>query len=149
LVNLSRIRETRAYQLSIFSKTNESLLKNSLDHINFKENYDVLLGPEIGSIMIQGRAGGTGDKFNLGEATLTKCIVKFQEKTGYSYHLGRNLIKSEYGAILDALMQIESYHSKLLIYVKEFQEQIQKEKIKIIADSSESKVDFFTMVRGD
>jgi alpha-D-ribose 1-methylphosphonate 5-triphosphate synthase subunit PhnG len=135
--------------ISIFSKTNESLLKNSLDHINFKENYDVLLGPEIGSIMIQGRAGGTGDKFNLGEATLTKCIVKFQEKTGYSYHLGRNLIKSEYGAILDALMQIESYHSKLLIYVKEFQEQIQKEKIKIIADSSESKVDFFTMVRGD
>jgi len=129
--------------ISIFSKTNESLLKNSLDHINFKENYDVLLGPEIGSIMIQGRAGGTGDKFNLGEATLTKCIVKFQEKTGYSYHLGRNLIKSEYGAILDALMQIESYHSKLLIYVKEFQEQIQKEKIKIIADSSESKVDFF------
>lgn len=135
--------------ISIFSKTNESLLKNSLDHINFKENYDVLLGPEIGSNMIQGRAGGTGDKFNLGEATLTKCIVKFQEKTGYSYHLGRNLIKSEYGAILDALMQIESYHSKLLIYVKEFQEQIQKEKIKIIADSSESKVDFFTMVRGD
>ena len=135
--------------ISIFSKTNESLLKNSLDHINFKENYDVLLGPEIGSIMIQGRAGGTGDKFNLGEATLTKCIVKFQEKTGYSYHLGRNLIKSEYGAILDALMQIESYHSKLLIYVKEFQEQIQKEKIKIIADFSESKVDFFTMVRGD
>lgn len=135
--------------ISIFSKTNESLLKNSLDHINFKENYDVLSGPEIGSIMIQGRAGGTGDKFNLGEATLTKCIVKFQEKTGYSYHLGRNLIKSEYGAILDALMQIESYHSKLLIYVKEFQEQIQKEKIKIIADSSESKVDFFTMVRGD
>ena len=135
--------------ISIFSKTNESLLKNSLDHINFKENYDVLLGPEIGSIMIQGRAGGTGDKFNLGEATLTKCIVKFQEKTGYSYHLGRNLIKSEYGAILDALMQIESYHSKLLIYVKEFQEQKQKKKIKIIADSSESKVDFFTMVRGD
>ena len=135
--------------ISIFSKTNESLLKNSLDHINFKENYDVLLGPEIGSIMIQGRAGGTGDKFNLGEATLTKCIVKFQEKTGYSYHLGRNLIKSEYGAILDALMQIESYHSKLLMYVKEFQEEIQKEKTKIIAGSSESKVDFFTMVRGD
>ena len=135
--------------ISIFSKTNESLLKNSLDHINFKENYDVLLGPEIGSIMIQGRAGGSGDKFNLGEATLTKCIVKFQEKTGYSYHLGRNLIKSEYGAILDALMQIESYHSKLLMYVKEFQEEIQKEKTKIIAGSSESKVDFFTMVRGD
>ena len=76
-----------------------------------------------------------------------KCIVKFQEKTGYSYHLGRNLIKSEYGAILDALMQIESYHSQLLIYVKEFQEEIQKEKNKIITDSSESKVDFFTMVR--
>ena len=135
--------------ISIFSKTSEDLLKNSLDHINFKENYDVLLGPEIGSIMIQGRAGGTGDKFNLGEATLTKCIVKFQEKTGYSYHLGRNLIKSEYGAILDALMQIESYNSKLLMYVKEFQEEIQKEKTKIIAGSSESKVDFFTMVRGD
>ena len=135
--------------ISIFSKTSEDLLKNSLDHINFKENYDVLLGPEIGSIMIQGRAGGTGDKFNLGEATLTKCIVKFQEKTGYSYHLGRNLIKSEYGAILDALMQIESYHSKLLMYVKEFQEEIQKEKTKIIAGSSESKDDFFTMVRGD
>ena len=135
--------------IPIFSKTSEDLLKNSLDHINFKENYDVLLGPEVGSIMIQGRAGGTGDKFNLGEATLTKCIVKFQEKTGYSYHLGRNLIKSEYGAILDALMQIESYHSKLLMYVKEFQEEIQKEKTKIIAGSSESKVDFFTMVRGD
>ena len=139
----------RSDWISIFSKTSEDRLKNTLDHINFKESYDVLFGPDIGSIMIQGRAGGSGDKFNLGEATLTKCIVQFQGKTGYSYHLGRNLIKSEYGAVLDALMQIESYHSQLLIFVKEFQEEIQKEKNKIIADSSESKVDFFTMVRGD
>ncbi len=48
----------RSEWISIFSKTSEDRLKNTLDHINFKENYDVLYGPDIGSIMIQGRAGG-------------------------------------------------------------------------------------------
>ncbi|WP_198418602.1 phosphonate C-P lyase system protein PhnG [Cryobacterium frigoriphilum] len=34
-----------------------------------------LRGPEAGLVMVQGRIGGTGDRFNLGEATVTRATV--------------------------------------------------------------------------
>ena len=37
--------------------------------------YTRLRGPEAGLVMLQGRAGGTGAPFNLGEATVMRCAV--------------------------------------------------------------------------
>ncbi|MBP0575499.1 phosphonate C-P lyase system protein PhnG, partial [Mycobacterium tuberculosis] len=37
---------------------------------------DVVRPPEVGTVMLEGRAGGTGRRFNLGEATVTRCVVR-------------------------------------------------------------------------
>ncbi|HCS61962.1 MAG TPA: phosphonate C-P lyase system protein PhnG, partial [Microbacterium sp.] len=53
---------------------------------------EYLRGPEAGLVMVQGRTGGTGDRFNLGEATVTRATVAVRsasdEALGTAYILG-------------------------------------------------------------
>ncbi len=36
---------------------------------------EYLRGPEAGHVMVQGRIGGAGDRFNLGEATVVRATA--------------------------------------------------------------------------
>ena len=48
--------------------------------------------PEAGLLMLRGRIGGEGARFNVGEATVTRCLVVTEAGTeGAAYHLGRDL----------------------------------------------------------
>ncbi|MGF1538144.1 MAG: phosphonate C-P lyase system protein PhnG, partial [Elainellaceae cyanobacterium] len=38
--------------------------------------FESLRSPEVGLAMVRGRAGGDGEPFNLGEITLTRCVVQ-------------------------------------------------------------------------
>jgi alpha-D-ribose 1-methylphosphonate 5-triphosphate synthase subunit PhnG len=40
-----------------------------------------LRAPETGLMMVQGRAGGTGERFNLGEVTVTRCALRLPGAT--------------------------------------------------------------------
>ena len=40
--------------------------------------YDWLRPPEIGLAMVRGRVGGSGDPFNLGEATVTRATLRLR-----------------------------------------------------------------------
>ena len=136
--------------ISILSKTETIDLKNCIENINYTKDYKIIYGPNVGSIMIRARLGGNGDPYNLGEATLTKCVIKLEEgTTGYSYHLGRDKIRAEYAAVLDALMQDNNYYSKLQSMILDLKDKINKKENHIINESNSSKVDFFTLVRGD
>lgn len=65
-----------------------------------------LRGPEIGLVMLRGRAGGTGEAFNLGEATVARCTVRTAEgRVGHAYCLGRDLRQAELAAAFDAALQ--------------------------------------------
>lgn len=65
-----------------------------------------LRGPEVGLVMLRGRAGGTGAPFNLGEATVTRCTVRTENGwVGHAYCLGRDLRQAELAAALDAALQ--------------------------------------------
>lgn len=73
-----------------------------------------LRGPEVGLMMVQGRAGGTGAAFNLGEATVARCSVRLEEgMVGHSYCLGRDLVQAELAAVLDAALQDPVRHDAL------------------------------------
>ena len=70
-----------------------------------------LRGPEVGLVMLQGRAGGTGGAFNLGETTVARCTVRMEGgQVGHSYCLGRDLRQAELAAALDAAMQDPALH---------------------------------------
>ena len=78
---------------------------------NYLPPYTRLRGPELGLVMLQGRAGGTGAAFNLGEATVARCTVRSDTgQVGHAYCLGRDLRQAELAAALDAALQDPTRH---------------------------------------
>lgn len=76
--------------------------------------YHRLRGPEVGLVMVRGRAGGTGAEFNLGEATVVRCAVQAQGgQVGHAYCLGRDLRAAELAAALDAALQDPARHDAI------------------------------------
>src|SRR5262249_4145047 len=57
--------------------------------------HDALRAPECGLVMVQGRIGGDGPPFNVGEATVSRAAVRLQSgETGIGYVLGRDRDKA-------------------------------------------------------
>jgi alpha-D-ribose 1-methylphosphonate 5-triphosphate synthase subunit PhnG len=74
----------------------------------------VLRGPECGLVMVRGRAGGGGARFNLGEMTVTRCTVRTDTgHVGHAYIAGRHERQAELAAVIDALLQDETIHAGL------------------------------------
>jgi alpha-D-ribose 1-methylphosphonate 5-triphosphate synthase subunit PhnG len=62
--------------------------------------------PETGLVMLRGRIGGAGEKFNLGEMTVTRCALRMDSgEVGVGYVSGRAPRKAELVALADALLQ--------------------------------------------
>lgn len=112
--------------------------------------HELVRAPECGMVMLRGRVGGTGDPFNLGEATVTRCAVRVGERLGVGYVLGRNHRQAELVALLDALLQDESRRDEIL---RDVVEPLAREQADARAARSRavatSRVEFFTMVRGE
>jgi alpha-D-ribose 1-methylphosphonate 5-triphosphate synthase subunit PhnG len=76
--------------------------------------YQLLRGPESGLVMVRGRAGGGGAKFNLGEMTVTRCTVRTATgQVGHAYVTGRDARQAELAAVCDALLQDPSRQDAL------------------------------------
>ena len=100
------------------------------------------------SPMLRGRVGGTGDVFNLGEATVTRCAVRVGDRLGVGYVLGRDRRHAELVALLDAMLQDAERRPALLRTIIEPLErgQAQEREARSRAVAA-SRVEFFTMVR--
>jgi len=71
-------------------------------------SFTTLKPPETGTVMVEGRAGGAGSRFNLGEATVTRCVIRLNSGTmGFSYALGRDKEKARLAALAEAVLQEE------------------------------------------
>jgi len=113
--------------------------------------YEVIKRPETGTLMLEGRAGGAGRRFNTGEATMTRCVIRLVDGTmGFSYALGRDGKKAEHAAILDAVLQTASAHRQaLLAQIDRLAEEQQAQRDLVSRKAAATKVNFFTLVRGD
>lgn len=111
--------------------------------------HDILKAPETGTVMVEGRAGGAGRRFNLGEATVTRCIVRLDDGAmGFSYALGRDARKARLAAILDARLQAETPGSVLHRAVHDLADRQGAARDLASRKAAATKVDFFTLVRG-
>lgn len=100
--------------------------------------------------MLRGRVGGTGDAFNVGEASLVRCAIRVGAALGVGYALGRDKRKAELIALLDALLQDEAYTARLMRdVVQPLQHSQEAGRDARSRAAATSKVDFFTMVRGE
>ncbi len=106
--------------------------------------------PEIGSVMVRGRMGGTGGPFNLGEMTVTRCSVMLPGgETGHGYVQGRSKPAAEIAAIVDALMQTGAAEAVNDAVVAPLASEASVHRADRARKAAATKVEFFTMVRGE
>jgi alpha-D-ribose 1-methylphosphonate 5-triphosphate synthase subunit PhnG len=106
---------------------------------------------ETGMVMLRGRVGGTGDAFNLGEASVTRCALRLADgPLGVGYTLGRSRRKAELVAVFDALLQDPGRHPELRgTVIAPLAERQAQGRDKASRAAAQSRVEFFTVVRGD
>lgn len=111
--------------------------------------HEVLKPAETGTVMVEGRAGGAGRRFNLGEATMTRCVVRLSSgMLGFSYALGRDGAKARLAAIAEAGLQAEAEGGPLGRGIAALAERQQAARERASRKAAATKVDFFTLVRG-
>lgn len=112
--------------------------------------HDMLRPPEIGAVMVQGRTGGTGQPFNLGEMTVTRCVLRLGSgAVGHAHVQGRDKTHATRAAVIDALMQTpeaQALRARVLAPL-EADEAARRSALAIRAATT--RVEFFTLVRGE
>jgi alpha-D-ribose 1-methylphosphonate 5-triphosphate synthase subunit PhnG len=113
--------------------------------------YRRLRGPEVGLVMIRGRAGGTGARFNLGEMTVTRCTVQMEDGTlGHAWIGGCDHRHAELASAFDALLQDPA--SGVILgggLIDTLARRRADRREAAAARVAPSRVEFFTMVRGE
>lgn len=137
--------------MALLARSKLQRLENAWADLDGKPEYAVLRAPETGMVMVRARAGGNGGQFNMGEMTVTRCVVRTQQgHLGHSYITGRDKRHAMLAAVFDALMQ-EPMHRKhiearLLTPIREDLAQARND---IASKVAATRVDFFTLVRGN
>lgn len=105
--------------------------------------------PETGLVMLRGRIGGTGSPFNMGEATVTRCAIRLDDGTiGQAFVMGRSHEHAVSAAICDALLQGAEDDLSETVIAPLAQERAERERDLALKNAA-TKVDFFTLVRGE
>lgn len=106
--------------------------------------------PEVGLVMLRGRTGGDGAPFNLGEATVARAAVRLEGgATGFAYRLGRDASAARAAAIVDALWQDAARRPAVEAAIAPVRARLAAEATQVRAETAATKVDFFTLVRGE
>ncbi len=108
-------------------------------------------GPEVGLVMLRGRAGGGGAAFNLGEASVCRATVRLDSgEVGHAMILGRDAEKARIAAHLDALWQVDAWRGRIEDGIVGPALEADAEALRRRAEETEAtRVDFFTVARGE
>jgi len=143
---------TRARQhwMSVLALASREELERGWSDLPTRPDYRRLRGPEVGLVMVRGRAGGTGTRFNLGEMTVTRCSVELADgTTGHAYAGGRDRRHAELSAVFDALLQRDDGGALRRTLLEPLARVQQARREAATARAAASRVEFFTMVRGE
>lgn len=108
-------------------------------------------GPEIGLVMLRGRTGGGGAPFNLGEASVARASVRLASgEVGHAVILGRDGVRAQAAAHLDAAWQRPDLRARIEseIVAPAFSQR-DADRAARAEETEATRVDFFTMVRGE
>ncbi len=113
--------------------------------------YTWLRPPQTGLLLLRGRVGGSGAKFNLGEASVTRCALRTEcGRTGIAYVLGRSHRHAELAAILDAMLQDGARGASAAHEVVTILRATQAARRECASrKAAATKVNFYTLVRGE
>ena len=142
---------TRQRWMRALAYSNADALNARINALKLTPDYELIRAPECGLMQLQARMGGTGNRFFAGDTTLTRAVVRLKSGTlGYSYVLGRDKAHAERCAVIDALLQEQPYFQTLMETLIAPLEADRAARIAARqAEVNTSRVDFFTLVRGD
>ncbi len=136
--------------LGLLARAPEGRVQALLADQSTFEDITWLRRPEIGSVMVRGRTGGTGSPFNLGEMTVTRCTLKLAAGiVGHGHVQGRRKADAEAAALVDALMQTNAAEVLTETVLEALRAEEAARKTKRAEKAAATKVEFFTMVRGE
>ena len=100
-------------------------------------------------MMVRGRAGGTGERFNVGEMTVTRCALRLQTgENGLAYVQGRSHRKAELAALVDALLQgPETHQAAREAVLDPVRRDLEERAARMQRKSQATRVEFFTVAR--
>lgn len=140
----------RAAWMAVLAQADPSALKAAFDALGPVPDHDWLRAPERGTTMVRGRAGGVGAPFNLGEMTVTRCALALPGGVvGHAYVPGRDADHATRAAICDALLQTDRAGDVAAQVLTPLRAAAAARAAKRAGRAEGTKVDFFTMVRGE
>ncbi|MEL7035904.1 MAG: phosphonate C-P lyase system protein PhnG [Cyanobacteria bacterium J06592_8] len=149
---MSNLAERQAW-MAILAKASLEQLQEQMKQLDPLPEYSFLRPPEIGLTMVRGRAGGTGQIFNLGEMTLTRCVIQLASEqiiTGFGYVAGRSHLHAELAAVADALMQHDHWCEQARkIIIEPLQAEANCQHQTQRSQTAATQVNFFTLARGE
>lgn len=112
--------------------------------------HEALRGPEIGTMMVQGRMGGTGAPFNLGEMVVTRASVRLDSgEVGHAVVQGRDKGHALRAALLDALCGTAEAGRVEVAILAPLRAEAAAQRHDRAAKAAATRVEFFTLVRGE
>ncbi|NJS16420.1 MAG: phosphonate C-P lyase system protein PhnG, partial [Nostocaceae cyanobacterium CSU_2_110] len=108
--------------MATLAKAELTQLEELVEQLGLLPEYNFLRSPEIGSAMVRSRIGGSGSDFNLGEITITRCVIQIEAGgeeciTGFGYVKGRSRRHAELAAVCDGLLQCPSWYERVEVEV--------------------------------
>ena len=139
--------ETRRDWMSVLAKAPPARLAALIPDL---PAHDLLRAPEIGAVMLEGRIGGTGARFNLGEMTVTRCSVRVGDAVvGHACVQGRDKNHARRAAVLDALMQGDQAARLRDQILSPLHAEATAARTARAEKAAATRVEFFTMMRGE
>ena len=140
----------RQAALSTLSHADMTVLAPLFEQWWNKPQVATIRAPETGLVMLRGRTGGGGAPFNLGEATVSRATIRLSTgEIGHGQCLGGDRNKARMIAIFDALAQRSEHATLVGGLVATVSERLTNEDRQLAEETASTRVDFFTMVRGD
>jgi alpha-D-ribose 1-methylphosphonate 5-triphosphate synthase subunit PhnG len=140
----------RGEGMRLLARATLAELSAAWDAIADKPEVAPVRGPETGLVMVRGRIGGGGVPFNLGEATVSRATVRLSTgEIGHGQLLGTDKERARFAAVFDALFQSDAHRPAAEALHRRIAARIAAEDRRKAEETAATRVDFFTMVRGE
>lgn len=147
----TELKKERQIWMALLAGARSARLEQEMKNLQEPFSTAYIVRPETGMIMVQAKADGAQSRFNLGEVTVSRCILEVNDRyLGAAWVMGADLRHAELAAVFDGLLQDPAYHHTIydrLIRTLEKDRLTDRQMLK--QDASDTRVEFFTMKRGE
>lgn len=143
--------QPRRERMQVLARADGGKLQELWRGLGIDPAFEMVRGPETGLATVRGRISGDGAPFNFGDVTVTRASVRLADgAVGHAYRLGRDRNAARLCAVIDALASdthmAETIEGRIVAPLRESQQGRDRQRR---AETAATKVDFFTLVRGE